>query len=353
MPRARSVRRYGSALVALVLIWAVPTLLAASRPPSAAAAAQFAWELVGDGDGPAARSEHTLAADVEGYGLVLFGGRDGTGTALGDTWRFDADTGTWDAIPGTGPAPRFGHAVAVDDAAGVFYLIGGQAGSTFFDDTWRYEYATDSWSQIDTTPAPAARYGHSAILTGDGQVVISHGFTFNGRFDDTWSLDPETGTWTDISPETGATRPLPRCLHEAVWDAEGKRMLLFGGCASGYGPCPLGDLWSFDPETREWTDETPAIGPAPRTNPALVLDSESQRAILLAGSTEAGFRFDTWTLDLAEDVLNWTEQPPGGDSPTPRGSLDATVLGDTLYIFGGTGDAGRLADLWIAEITED
>ncbi len=275
------------------------------------------------------------------------------GTALGDTWRFDAESGSWRAIPGSGPAPRFGQAVAVDEDAGVFYLFGGQAGTTFFDDTWRYEFASDTWSQVETTTAPAARYGHSAVLTGEGQVIISHGFTFNGRFDDTWSLDPETGAWTDISPEPGAIRPLPRCLHEAVWDAEGDRMLLFGGCASGYGPCPLGDLWSFDPATRSWIEMTPATGPAPRSNPALVIDGERQRVILLAGSTDAGFRFDTWILDIDEDAVTWTEQAPSEPAPAARGSLDAAVLGDTLYVFGGIGDAGRFADLWSASIEAD
>ena len=78
-------------------------------------------------------------------------------------------------------------------------------------------------------------------------------------------------------------------------------MLLFGGCASGYGPCPLGDLWSFDLGSRTWTEVTPASGPAPRTNPALVLESESGHAILLAGSTETGYQFDVWTLELNDE----------------------------------------------------
>lgn len=327
--------------------------IALCLPTAGQTAAQGGWERLGDGDGPAPRSEHTLAADAEGNGLVLFGGRDDGGTALGDTWRFDAEASSWRAIAGAGPAPRFGHAVAVDADAGVFYLYGGQVGSTFFDDTWRYEFATDTWVQLETTAPPAPRYGHSAVLTGNGQVVISHGFTFEGRFDDTWSLNPDSGNWTDISPDAGAARPLPRCLHEAIWDTVSDRMLLFGGCASGYGPCPLGDLWSFDLSTRSWSEVTPATGPSPRTNPALVYDEANRRAILLAGSSDTGFQSDAWSIDLNEEVLIWTEQQASDSTPAARGSHDAAVLNGVAYVFGGVGDTGKLADLWRTELETD
>lgn len=308
-----------------------------------------AWEPAGGGDGPAPRWDHTLAADEADESLLLFGGRDGGGNAFADTWRFDADAGTWRLIDGVGPPARFGQAVAVDQEARVLYLFGGQVGSTFFDDTWRFDLETERWDQLGTTAGPASRYGHSAILDGAGNLVISHGFTFDGRFDDTWSLEPATGAWTDISPDPGATRPLPRCLHEAIWDANRDRMLLFGGCASGFGPCPLGDLWAFDPATRTWTDVTPAFGPAPRTNPALVLDATSGRALLFAGSTGAGYTFDAWSIDVADEFPVWTEQPQTGVFPEARSSLDAVVLGGRVYLFGGIGGAGPLADLWVAD----
>ena len=104
--------------------------------------------------------------------------------------------------------------------------------------------------------------------TGRATSSISHGFTFEGRFDDTWSLDPAAGVWTDLSPAP-ETRPLKRCLHEAVWDAARGRMLLYGGCSSGFGPCPQGDLWAFDPATRTWTELTPAESPGRPLQPGV------------------------------------------------------------------------------------
>ena len=54
-------------VLAVALIGVVPTLLASVSPITGTVAAQSAglggWQLVGDGDGPAARSDHTIVAD--------------------------------------------------------------------------------------------------------------------------------------------------------------------------------------------------------------------------------------------------------------------------------------------------
>ena len=183
--------------------------------------------------------------------LFLFGGRDAAGAPLGDSWGYSVEDNSWALLDGPAPSPRFGHAVAVDAGNRALYLFGGQAdGETFFNDTWRFDLDARSWSEIPTgDDRPSPRYGTSAVLDGEGNLIVSHGFTFEGRFDDTWVLDPKSGIWTDVSPAP-ETRPLKRCLHEAVWDAEQDRMLLYGGCSSGFGPCPQGDLWAFDPAAR-------------------------------------------------------------------------------------------------------
>ena len=333
---------------------AVAALLALSgvlggRPVAAQEAGVGAWTLVAaGGEGPGARWDHTLAADETGGRLVLFGGRDGDGLPLGDTWLFDMAAETWTALDAGGPSPRFGHAVAVDEDERVLYLFGGQAdGATFFDDAWKLDLEAESWTEIDTGagPRPSARYGTSAVLDGAGRLLVSHGFTFEGRFDDTWALDLATGAWTDVSPAV-ETRPLKRCLHEAVWDDENGRMLLFGGCSSGFGPCPQGDLWAFDPAAGTWTELTPATGPAARSNPALVVDDANRRALLLHGLAAEGYVADAWALALDGEAA-WAEVAVGGEAPGPRASHDAVVAGDRLYLFGGNGVEAALADLWV------
>lgn len=322
-----------------VLVTPLPEMTLAQGAP--------AWSVI-EAAGPAARWDHTLAADPDGGRLILFGGRDANGAPFGDTWVYSPADGAWSAVEGPAPAPRFGQAVAVDPAGRALYLFGGQAdGATFFNDAWRFDLDALTWAEIPTGEVrPAPRYGTSAVLADDGRILISHGFTFEGRFDDTWALDPASGVWADLSPAP-ETRPLKRCLHEAVWDSENGRMLLYGGCSSGFGPCPQGDLWAFDPAARTWAELTPADGPAARSNPALVRDDASGDTWLIGGLTEAGYSADLWSLDQGSDAAAWQAVGQGDVVPEPRASHDATRLEGGVYLFGGYGNAGPLADLWV------
>src|SRR5206468_1330478 len=133
------------------------------------------------------------------------------------------------------PAPpaRFGHASAYDPQSRRVVIFAGQAGA-FFNDVWAFDGVSETWQKLETrgTP-PSKRYGTSAVVdTKRNQLIISHGFTDAGRFDDTLALDLATNTWSKLDPVGG--RPLKRCLHEAVYEAVSDRMLLFGGCSSGF-----------------------------------------------------------------------------------------------------------------------
>ena len=124
-------------------------------------------------------------------------------------------------------------------------------------------------------------------------------------------------------------------------------MLLYDGCSSGFGPCPQGDLWAFDPAGRTWTDLTPSVSPAARSNPALVRDDANGVIRLIDGLTEAGYSADLWTLDLTGETPAWVERSQGSVVPDPRASHDATILNDDVYLFGGQSNAGPLADFWV------
>ncbi len=192
------------------------------------------------------------------------------------------------------------------------------------------------------------------VLADVGRLIVSHGFTFDGRFDDTWSYEIDAGGWVEISPEPDLARPLKRCLHEAVWAEHSGRMVLFGGCSSGFGPCPQGDLWTFEPPTRTWIDRTIDEAPSARSNPALVYDGGRKRVLLFGGLTDGGYAADLWSLSLPGDDVDepplWTALEQTG--PTPRASQDAVMTGPWLYLFGGYGDAGALNDLWVLDARE-
>jgi hypothetical protein len=176
------------------------------------------------------------------------------------------------------------------------------------------------------------------------QLIVTHGFA-SGRFDDTYALDLATNTWSLISPKDAV--PLKRCLHEAVYDAGADRMILFGGCSSGFGPCPQGDLWSLDVSGKDWDEVSPqGVKPSPRSNPSLVGD-DAGTLILFGGLTSDGPAADLWSLDVASG--EWTGLDPSGDSPSARSSHDAVWNPDTeqMIVFGGKDSAGALNDLWV------
>lgn len=126
--------------------------------PAAAQGRTASWAAI-ETPGAAARWDHTLSADPATGRLFLFGGRDAAGAPLGDSWVYSVGNDSWTLLEGPAPAPRFGHAVAIDAANRALYLFGGQAdGETFFNDTWRFDLDARSWSEPPTgDPRPSPR----------------------------------------------------------------------------------------------------------------------------------------------------------------------------------------------------
>jgi uncharacterized protein (TIGR03437 family) len=175
-------------------------------------------------------------------------------------------------------------------------------------------------------------------------MVVSHGFTNSGRFDDTWAFDYATNTWRDISP--AGPRPLRRCLHHAAYDAEHGQMYLYGGCSSGSGPCPQGDLWSFDLASNRWTERTPKTSPPPREHYGMAFDSSRGKLVVFGGNSN-GLLNDTWEYDPRNGI--WQPASVTGVSPNPRQRQEAVYAADrgTVFFFGGSTTAGLTNELWM------
>ena len=129
-------------------------------------------------------------------------------------------------------------------------------------------------------------------------------------------------------------------------------MLLYGGCSSGFGPCPQGDLWAFDPTERRWSQLVFGDGPAARSNPAMIFDAKGERSLLMGGLTDAGYATDLWSGTGERDEFAWRAWQIEGESPSPRASHDAVMSRGAVYLFGGTGD-GVFGDLWQLSFAKD
>lgn len=189
---------------------------------------------------------------------------------------------------------------------------------------------------------PSRRYGHSGIFdAARDRVVISHGFSDAGRFDDTWSYEFGQGRWRDISPRN--SRPLRRCLHHAVYDSMRGQLLLYGGSASGFGPCPLEGWWSFDLVRGEWTEQLATPAPAPRQYCGRSYDVGRDRMILFGGSGR-GTLSDTWEFNPG--TRQWREAVSDGPAPSARFRQESAYGEGITYFFGGSTDQGLTNELW-------
>ena len=125
---------------------------------------------------------------------------------------------------------------------------------------------------------------------------------------------PQHGTGV---PSTGPL-PLRRLLHAAALTASAT-LVIFGGCASGFGPCPLNDTWRFSLTTATWTQlGTQGIVPAARYFPGMAALDACQQAVLFGGHTTGADLNDTWLLDVSAGV--WSQLSPLGTVPSARQS---------------------------------
>jgi uncharacterized protein (TIGR03437 family) len=303
-------------------------------------------KLPSSGLSPTPRVDGAIAFDDRERRVYMFGGRDTA--ARNDLWSYSMQERAWTELrpSGTAPGARFGHSLLFDPQRRRLILFGGQA-SAFFNDTWAYEIETNRWTLLaGSRNAPNERYGHSAVYDASrGRMLISHGFTDEGRFDDTWAFDLSNNTWRDISPPAGGVRPLRRCLHHAVADPAGNQMLLYGGCASGFGPCPLGDLWSFDLTTGRWMEISGGAKPAPRQWYGMGFDDSRGRLVLYGGSGDRGVLNDIWEFDPR--ARNWTAVTVAGGMPLARQRHEAAYASglNGVLFFGGSTNSGLSNDL--------
>jgi len=229
------------------------------------------WTQMQD-TGPSARFYAALAYDVSLQVSILFGGeKDQT---LGDTWQWDGTN--WTQLSASGPAPRSNHAMAHDSSRKRTVLFGGTAkaiggGAAGLSDTWEFDGV--NWTQQEDT-GPAARFGHAMAFDSARNRVVLFGGSANppaGSFQDTWAWDGNE--WVQIA-EFG---PAVRWYTSMVSTVAG-HLVLYGGISSS--AAPLGDTWEFDGKL--WTQQQD-IGPGPLSQAHAAFDVARSRVVLFGG----------------------------------------------------------------------
>jgi hypothetical protein len=206
-----------------------------------------------------------------------------------------------------------------------------------------------TWREV-TPPAggaaPEARRNGTAIYDPVGRrVVIFGGIAASGYRNDAWAFDLATFSWTRL--ETIGPAPAPRLGHDAVYDSQGRQMVVWAGQDDNRF---FNDVWTLDLTDLRWRERQPASRPQARYGSASIFDPLQRRLVTFAGFTDLNRRFqDSQAFDL--DTDDWEELTPAGDKPEVRCLLTAAFdpMGRRMIVYGGQ-RSGPLADIWAFDL---
>ncbi len=260
-----------------------------------------------------ARAAHAIASN--GSSVWVIGGTGAGGAPVLSIERFDGRQWTDEgSLPGAGlNAPA---AVMLDDRV---YVIGGFRTDTNVptDAVLVYDPQSKSWS--NAAPLPAPRGGHAAVVL-DRRIHVLGGGNSRSTIDDHDAYDPATDKWMSLPP-------LPRSEGSPAVVVHDGRIHAIGGRS---GPSDFGDVYVYDPASKRWSSG-PSIAPRGTAGAVVycgsihVFGGESQRTRSSLGDV---LRFER---------TRWTAMTP---MPTPRNFARAAVLGDSVYVIGGSPTPG-------------
>lgn len=268
-----------------------------------------------------------MVYDAADGAVVLFGGAVPhlPFPPLNETWLFSG--GRWvndtSRVHGAPPAGVLGM-MTYDSADGVVVLYGEQPTGQVRPVRATWVYTALNWTNESVAGPPPIVQASQPDLTGfaddpsDGYVV------FYSIFGGCRSLCPilwtyAAGAWTN---RTATVNPLPSLtLFDAfTFDSSANEVLAVGGCDSSPGYTCRESFGTFAYRGGNWTDITPASGPAPREFNSWVDDPSDDGVMVVGGCCWADF---TGLSLMWQDVWifahgHWSEQLPwGGGPPSP------------------------------------
>lgn len=201
---------------------------------------------------PPARDKAGVAWDFNRNKLIVFGGQDLGGAVLGDVWEWDPGTNAWNNItPATGPTARRFTALAYDPNTSSMLMFGGLDGAgTHLDDTWLFA-GGGAWIQMSPGNVPSTRRQHHLVTRSDfGDVLLFGGQDATLAGTAKWRVDTfkwDGSDWTEI---VTANAPDAQVANDAAYDLIRQRVVL--ACGNGTGGTPSGVISEFDSISNDW-----------------------------------------------------------------------------------------------------
>lgn len=274
-----------------------------------------------------------------------------------------AEIGAWRvASPVVAASPRYLAMTAYDSARRRVVLFGGLPNAHedgAVSDTWLWDGST--WSGALPMTSPSRRF--AAALVDDparGEVVLFGGEDYRySLLSDTWVWNGTS--WTQrCGPGQERCGPSPRMLHAMAYDADRKRVVMFGGGKTVVEPALVhvgaarSDTWEWDgtawQETCGETSGTPCALPGLR-GASMVYDPVRKRIVLYGGEgdrvgDDANLIDRVWEYD----GVSWSKREEITNVPPPRSfaSLTYDPTRARVVLHGGLAGVGGayLSDTW-------
>ena len=188
-----------------------------------------------------------------------------------------------------------------------------------------------------------ARWGCSATLVG-GKL-----FLFGGRGKDNrtrgsmYILELSPVSFTQVKT---VNAPESRDGHTCVYH-DGK-LVLYGGCEGSEEDKTLfSKVHMLDLDTRVWS-EIQAAGLAPQGRDGHIAAQIDDVMVVYGGSTSAGICSDVIGFHIPNST--WQTYLLEGDLPGYRESMGCTVIGSSIYIFGGNISENTATDVYSSDL---
>ena len=342
------------------------------------------WQQLCDDCGWNRRADFGAALRVTDKKIFIVGGRNGEQN-FGDVWSGNHEGGEWQRLVEVAFGPRHGHAVLCSRSGDLLVLGGDEGGigdqeTSPKNDVW---YSSDgkAWVQQSESSPWAARKFFGAVIDPEDRIYITGGLGGHGSggFNDLWISEDLARSWRPAvlaAPWSGRYSfglvRVPGGLQE------GSLCLL-----AGYDGYAHHDVWLGDAEGANWElqrfthrressyDVFEYRAPwTPRHALPAAADSTGRIKIyggkLQEEALEGFFSRDAWELPAPEAAPDdWWEKrssdsrlnvrtiPPewvqASAPPWPARAGHAALVdpeSDAVYILGGEGRDGFMADMW-------
>lgn len=317
---------------------------------NAAAIASFRWSRAADAS--LARQE-IYPAVLQGK-IYVAGGVLTPPTGFSAHFEaYDVKSDRWEALT---PLPEARHHIALAEAGGLIYGVGGFSGGFPF---WQaqptvfvYVPKTNQWSAGPGLPEARAE---GVVATVNGKIYAIGGRTAStpgaSNFDDHADtargdvLNPRSGRWSRIADA-------PSARNSAAVAVIDSKIYVVGGRQAFKEPdgslrqINVATLEIYDPVSDRWEVKASM----PRAQGGLAAAAHEGRLYAFGGEQwvpEQKVFAESWAYDPSTD--RWSALPP---LPTPRHGLGAAAVGNQIFLMGGGEKVGGAQASRVHEVLE-